>query len=285
MLIVGDPHIEAPNHNRELFLRDLEGAKARGDSVWIIGDVWSLILPRDLKRFTAGRHGGQQDAIINQAITYAYDILAPYADIIDIMLLGNHEAEVIRRHHTDLLALLIDRLNQTKTSGCYKDADGKPRIAHAGYTAWVQVQFKKEHNGKRTWSTSNMVWLHHGKGGGAQVTKGMIDANRIRASRFADVYAIGHKHTSIHDSQRFEYLDSYGNKKQVWQDFIIVGGYSGQDIEDDYEANGYTLDYSSEQHYGLEAQGSKRIVFMPESLQKNGLSYPHIRRRVEQETA
>jgi hypothetical protein len=285
VLIVGDPHLEALSHNRELFLRDLDAAKARGDSVWIIGDTWSLILPRDLKRFTQGRHGGKQDAIINQAVTYAFDVLKPYADNIDIMLLGNHEAEVIKRHHTDILALLIDRLNQVKTKGAYKDSDGNARIAHAGYTAWVQVQFQKEYKGKRSWSTSNMVWLHHGRGGGAPVTKGMIDANRIRASRFADVYAIGHKHTSIHDSQRFEYCDSYGNKKVVWQDFVIVGGYSGEDIEDDYETDGYTLDYSSEQHYGLEAQGSKRIVFIPETKNIRNQSYPHIRRRIEQETA
>jgi hypothetical protein len=285
VLIVGDPHLEAPNHNRQLFLRDLEGAKERGDSVWIIGDVWSMILARDLKRFTQGRHGHKMDAAINQFVSEAFEVLRPYANQIDIMLLGNHEAEVIRRHHVDPLALLIDRLNQVKTEGHYTDADGNSRIAHAGYTAWVQVQFQKSHKGKRTRSASNMVWLHHGRGGGAPVTKGMIDANRIRASRFADVYAIGHKHTSIHDSQRFEYLDSYGNKRTVWQDFVIVGGYSGQDIEDDYEANGYTLDYSAEQHYGLEAQGSKRIVFMPGNRYVGKLTYPHIRRRVEQETA
>jgi hypothetical protein len=285
VLIVGDPHLEAPDHNRQLFLRDLDGARERGDSVWIIGDVWSMILARDLKRFTQGRHGHKMDAAINSFVSEAFEVLRPYADNIDIMLLGNHEAEVIRRHHVDPLALLIDRLNQVKTSGHYTDADGNPRIAHAGYTAWVQVQFHKYYNGKRTWSASNMVWLHHGKGGGAPVTHGIIDANRIRSSRFAHVFAIGHKHTSLHDSQRFEYLDNYGNKQTVWQDFIIVGGYSGQDIEDDYEANGYTLDYSAEQHYGLESQGSKRIVFIPGSRSVQSRAYPHIRRRVEQETA
>lgn len=288
VLIVGDPHLEAANHNRELFVRDLDGAKERGDSVWVIGDVWSMILARDLKRFTQGRHGHKLDAAINAFVTEAFEVLKPYANNIDIMLLGNHEAEVIRRHHVDPLALLIDRLNQVKTSGHYKDADGKARIAHAGYTAWVQVQFQKNTRGgkgSRSWSVSNMVWLHHGRGGGAPVTKGMIDANRIRAARYADVYAIGHKHTSVHDSQRFEYLDSYGNKRIVWQDFVIVGGYSGEDITDDYERDGYTLDYSAEQHYGLEAQGSKRIVFTPVGKRRGRYVYPHVTRSVIQETA
>lgn len=283
--ILGDPHIDAPSHNRALLLRDLDKAVENGDSVWIIGDVWSFILPRDLKRYTEGRHGQKRDAIINHALNDAFELFKPYADVIDIMLLGNHEAEVIRRHHIDPLLILIDRLNQVKTSGRYRDADGNARIAHAGYTAWVQLRFAKT-TGKRPWSISNTVWLHHGKGGGAPVTKGMIDSNRIRVARFADVYAIGHKHTSIHDSARFEHLDSYGNRKVVWQDFVIVGGYSGEDSDaDDYEADGYTMDYSAEQHYGLEAQGSKRIIFTPGSQERSRKSYPHIRRRVEQETA
>jgi UDP-2,3-diacylglucosamine pyrophosphatase LpxH len=68
---IGDPHIDAPDHAREKLIADLEDAKEKGDSIVVMGDVWSFILPRDLKRFTSGQHGQKKDAIINDAIKKA----------------------------------------------------------------------------------------------------------------------------------------------------------------------------------------------------------------------
>lgn len=268
VMFFGDPHIDAAAHARQLFIDDLKRCQNDGDIGVIMGDVWSAILPRDLKRYTEGRHGERRDGIINGYIDQAFELLSPYVNCIDVILLGNHETAVIKHHHVDMTALLIDRLNAVKESGKLENG----RIAYGGYTCYVQLQFVKSSH-----STSNIVWLHHGKGGGAPVTKGMIDANRIMVTRGADVYVIGHKHTSISDQERFEYVDQHGQKKRITRDFIIVGGYSGEEIVDDPDTDYYTLDYSEESFYGLEAQGSARVIFRPHFMTKG---YPTITREV-----
>jgi hypothetical protein len=256
-----------------MLIRDLDAAKTDGDMCVVMGDVWSAILPSDLKRYTAGRHGSKRDNILNKAVDDAFGLFRPYADQIDLMMLGNHETNVIKRHHVDIMALLIDRLNQVKTTGKLENG----RIAYGGYTCYLQLQFIQGGNRTRNRSVSNIVWLHHGIGGGAPVTKGMIDANRIMVQRGADVYVIGHKHTSISNQQRFEYVDGYGQKKRVTRDFLIVAGYSGQDVHDDPDTDGYTLDYSDEAFYGLEAQGSARVVFYPKERHQG---YPYVEREI-----
>lgn len=253
--LFGDPHIDHPGHARELLIADLEDCKARGDIGIVMGDVWSMILPQDRKRFNSGRYGEKVDAIINRKLDEAEELFAPYADCIDVMMVGNHETAVIKHHAVDPVALLIDRLNRVKKKGALESE----RIAHGGYTCWVQMQFMTGQRG----SLSNTMWLHHGAGGAAPVTKGMIDGNRIKQGRMADVYAIAHKHTHIADTDRFEYLDGYGNIKQISRDYLVVAGYSGSDEMDDPDEDGYIIDWSAEKFYHLEAQGSVRIVFRP----------------------
>lgn len=257
--LFGDPHIDHPGHAAELMRHDLEQCKADGDIGVVMGDVWSLILPQDYKRYS-GRYGEKLDAIINRKLDEGYDLFAPYADMLEIIMVGNHETAVIKHHALDPVALLIDRLNQVKKKGAQESG----KIAHGGYTCWVQFQFLyTSSQGKRSGSVSNTMWLHHGGGSAAPVTKGMIDGNRIRVARNADVYAISHKHTHIADTDRFEWLDGYGNVKRVNRDYLVVGGYSGGEIIDDPDEDGYMLDYSDEKFYGLEAQGSVRILFTP----------------------
>lgn len=258
---VGDPHIDSPGHARDLLLQDMGDAKARGDIMVVMGDVWSMILPGDLKRFTSGRHGERADAIINQRIDEAEALFAPYADNIDLMLCGNHETAVIKHHHVDPLAMLIDRLNRHKTTGALPDN----RIAYGGYTCWLKIVMRDFTNpNKPTGGAYNVVWLHHGRGGGATVTKGMIDANRVQVANVADLYVMGHKHTSITDKSRYTYMTPKGVVKTRQRDFIIVGGYSGNLVDDGEHKNGYTLDYSDEQFYSNEAQGSARVLFTPQ---------------------
>lgn len=253
--LFGDPHIDHPGHARELLIADLEDCKNRGDIGIVMGDVWSMILPQDRKRFNSGRYGERVDAIINRKLDEAEELFSPYADCIDVMMVGNHESSVIKFHAVDPVALLIDRLNRVKKSGALEGG----KIAHGGYTCWVQMMFTREPRG----SISNTIWLHHGAGGNAPVTKGMIDGNRIKMSRLADVYAIAHKHTHIVDTDRFEYLDGYGNIKQISRDYLVVAGYSGSDEQDDPDEDGYIIDWSAEKFYALEAQGSVRVLFTP----------------------
>ena len=280
--LFGDPHIDHPGHPRDLLLSDLEDCKAHGDIGIIMGDVWSAILPQDIKRFTSGRHGEKCDAIINHKLDQAEAIFGPYADCIDLIMIGNHETSVLKYHGIDMISMLVDRLNRVKTTGAQESG----LIAHGGYTCWVQVMFDRKLGPEATTdktSISNTIWLHHGKGGGAPVTRGMIDGARIKAGRTADVFAIAHKHTMISDTDRFQYLDGYGNLKTVTRDYLVVAGYSGGDVDDDPDSDGYTIDWAAETFYAPESRGSVRILFTPGY--KANPHGPHITRTVIRESA
>jgi len=251
--VVGDPHIDAPSHNRKLFIRDMERAKKNGESVIILGDIWSLILPKDLKRRSAS-HAMTVDAEIDMKIDQAFELLKPYVNCIDVIMLGNHETSVVKYHATDPVRTLIKLLNAEKTDGVFEDK----RIQHGGYTFWLQVQFK---NGRK--STSKKGWFHHGKGGASPVTKGIISGARIKVARLFDFGFVGHTHTNVDDIDTVEYMDDYGNVKRKDRVFGIVGGYSGEDVPQNPMKTGYMLDYSDEQHYGNESQGSLVLQMTP----------------------
>ena len=98
--ICGDFHIDSREHDRKLLISELEEAKARGSRIIILGDIFDFIMNGDSKRYTPSRSRyGHEDGHINYAIDEAFDVLVPYAESIDIMMLGNHESSVIKYPH------------------------------------------------------------------------------------------------------------------------------------------------------------------------------------------
>ncbi len=95
---------------------DLERMAAANCRIGINGDVFDFILPSDLKRFDLDAldrellQGGLKP--IDAAIEMAYEFLKPYAHLIEFIGIGNHEAHVSKRHHIDVMSILLYRLNQ-----------------------------------------------------------------------------------------------------------------------------------------------------------------------------
>jgi hypothetical protein len=179
----------------------------------------------------------------------------------------------------DPISMVVYHMNQIKKDGAFEDK----KCHSGGYQCWLQIQFIRKAKDKRVSSYSQMVWLHHGRGGGATVTKGMIDGNRTKVSNVFDVGVVGHKHTHIHDTDRYTYLDDHGSIKRRYRDFFVVGGYNGAEIvqdpdridEDSIYPRGMDLDYS-ETFYNNQGQGSVRVEFIPKI--KEGLGW--VKRRI-----
>jgi hypothetical protein len=258
---IGDPHIGKNADLTERLRLDLEDAKKRGDLLAIWGDVHDWILPSDRKRYTSGKHNKRVDAIINETVAMLADFFEPFVDNIAVMKLGNHETSVIKYHHVDPMQMLISELNRRRDSKL-------PPIFYGGYTMWWLLRFV-DHSpgGKRTGGANCKVWMHHGAGGSAPVTRGSIDRARIYDAITADVAVIGHKHQSLHITTKHERLDDYGNVRREDRDFLLLAGYSGWDnsTRDD---NGYILDWSAESFYGLESTGYKRMSLKPQRTSK-----------------
>lgn len=94
LTLMSDLHIGARNVDYDLIHSELETAKKKGDRVAINGDIFDMILIGDRKRFRADvlhpRLVGKPD-VINGAIEWGLELLSPYADLIDMIGVGNHE--------------------------------------------------------------------------------------------------------------------------------------------------------------------------------------------------
>jgi len=272
----GDPHI---GHNAKLTAQlksDLDGAKERGDVIVLWGDIADWILPSDRKRYTSGQHNTDTDAAINKQVRQLVEFLKPYVNNIAIMKLGNHETAVIKYHHVDPMQMLVAQLNAIRD-------EKLPPIFYGGYSMWWIVQLTSKKQGVRDSPGKGKnvkFWLHHGAGGSSPVTKGAIDRARIYDTITADVCIIGHKHTSLHVTTKHERVDDYGNVRREDRDFLILPGYSGWE-QDAPGEDGYTLNWSAENFYGLESTGYKRIVLVPGYKRINGRQELVIKRTIE----
>jgi hypothetical protein len=194
LTLMSDLHIGAFNVDEEWIRGELNEARERGDRVNINGDVFDAILPKDAKRYKPEAlhprlHGISK--VLDEQVDMAEELLAPYADLIDMIGMGNHESAVEKYHSTDLTARLIRRLNsKVKTTG--------HEIQYGGYTGFIDYRFRTK---KGTGGSRRLViYYHHGAGGSAPVTKGMIDFARKAAWVDADVIWLGHKHNKISDT-------------------------------------------------------------------------------------
>lgn len=249
---MSDLHLDSPSNNEDKMMEDLETAKQLNAHIFLGGDIWSAVFPSDKKRYTS-RHGiAQIDALLDYSIKRAFKILKPYANNIDLVCTGNHETSVIKYHHTDPTDTLRCKLNEVRSNKL-------PPIRHGGYTGFISLNFKP--NTKSKCSTTEHWFFHHGKGGNSIVTRGAIDLQRLRASNFADVYWLGHKHTNISDIPKTRYVDIYGNivSKDVLA--FITAGYDGEVKEQKYEETGYILDWAEETFYESQSQGCAIIHY------------------------
>lgn len=240
-----DLHHQHPSHNAKLCDADFQEAADLGCRMLILGDLNDLILLKD-PRFQMSSVRKRQkivDAMFNDAVRHSTERLKPYADFIDMIALGNHETAVLQHRAADFVLSLIGELQHHRS-------DKLPRIVHGGYKGLFRVQFEQGR-----WRKSQVWYYDHGRGGGAPVTKGMININRIMRDWEADVYWLGHRCTSISDDQPARYLaksNHYAVRRRL---AFYTAGYEGEIKEEDYNEDGYTLDWAEEHHDTVPAEG------------------------------
>lgn len=193
--LISDTHFGSAIADEELVRGELEEARLLGDRVLLGGDIFDVILPSDRRRYTPGavhpRFRGRDD-LLNAVVEWAAEFLAPYAHLIDVVGVGNHETEAVYRHCYDPVRALVKSLNA--------DDPNRTPIAEAGYTAYVQYALKPEEAGGRTGRFT--VWYHHGSGKTASAA-GALKNLRTKASYFqADLYWSGHSHTRTCATER-----------------------------------------------------------------------------------
>jgi len=190
--LMSDLHIGANNVDYERIKRDVNRMVELGDRGLINGDLLDLIVASDKKRFSPDclhpRLQGRRD-IVNAAINWAVEILAPAADLIDMIGIGNHETYIEKYSSFDPTQVLIYELQ--------KHRKNKNHLIHyGGYTGFLDYRIRdkddRNHGGLRY-----VIYYHHGSGAYAPVTKGLIDFNRKDTFIDADLIWLGHKHNRL----------------------------------------------------------------------------------------
>lgn len=256
--LFSDLHIDAAGHNRQKLIHDLDTAIEHDARIYINGDLFDFILPGDRKRYTRGGNEIDNDDQIGEIVRMGVKILSPYVDHIDLIGMGNHETAVLKFHHIDAVRLLIWELQKARNPEL-------PHIHHGGYTGFIRHSYRVECENSTGAYRNYTIWYHHGVGGSSPVTKGMIDFNRAQIMADADLYWMGHKHTSITDDGIKRLVCNHlGEVKVVDKLAVFTGGYKkAASLDIDYMERGYGLNYSEEQHMGLQSDGFKLLKINP----------------------
>ena len=191
-----DIHFGNRNADIKHFQRELEEAKKKNARIIIVGDVFDAIFPFGDRRYNPSllikELQGKDDAPL-VAVEMMRDILQPYAEQIDMIGLGNHEVAVLKYQGIDMIRLLIMQLQSRLKA--------KHKIYYGGYQGYLFYRFKDQGRIRVL-----RIFYHHGAGGTAPVTKGMIDINRILQDKKYDILLFGHKHNRFTDASVCEVI-------------------------------------------------------------------------------
>jgi len=215
--LLSDLHIGSMSCSIERIKEDLERAKKLNARISINGDIFDFILPSDKKRFRLSavpeRLYKAGDNITGAAIKWAEEVLGPYAPLIDVIGVGNHDDTASKHHGNDMVTELVVRLNE-KHGG---------NIRYGGYCGWLHYRFQLQ---GRTERRGFKIQYHHGSGGSGPVSKGMPGFQRAAAwIEGADCIWRGHKHHKTVDRNVVQYLSDSGKVHHKDRLFVMSASY------------------------------------------------------------
>ena len=186
LFLTSDVHFDSRWSRRELFRKHLKDAAREGAGVVIAGDLYDAMQGRydprrsapELRQEYQGRED-YYDVLVEDAVRF----LHPFRERLLLLTVGNHERSVMKHAGTDLLARTASRLNL-----------GLPeerRVQVGEYVGYLVLKISTSGKPRAT----SVIYYAHGKGGGAPVTRGMIDTARQAAFMGnVDVVLNGHNH-------------------------------------------------------------------------------------------
>lgn len=228
IVALSDVHIG----NRNCDLKRLKSDLSKIDELTYIidmGDLLDSIIVKDAKRYQKSSDDTKGDAVLDEQIETAYDILKPYKEKIIGLTLGNHELAILKYCSTDPTRRLATLLSTIEH-----------KVLYLGMSWLMQIVLVHKSGGH---SRTVVFRGHHGWGGGSR-TQGadLTRYSRDVAYYSADVFLYGHVHRLQSDT--IPRLGIFGNRliskpKQM----AICGTYlktmSSSEVPTYSEAGGY----------------------------------------------
>ncbi len=184
VLLQSDVHWDNPHCDRKLLEKHWKLARERNAPILDNGDFFCAMQGKWDKRANKDdlRPEHQTARYLDALVDTATAALTPYADLLTVRGVGNHETSVLKRHETHLTERLVQSL---------KCAAPHTPAALGGYSGYVVFEVTY----RTTRRAAIKLHYHHGYGGGGPVTRGVIQTNR-QAVYLADADLVwtGHTH-------------------------------------------------------------------------------------------
>jgi hypothetical protein len=184
--VLSDVHLGAKYCNKSALRKAIERAKTQNSRVIILGDFFDLILPKDIKRYDPSQIDPEivnDPQPVNTIVDMACEYLSEIKENIDVMITGNHEWEVQKRHGVNPIMMLLDSLYGRDRE------DGAPAY-HFGYDGFFRYILEEPNGMSGAWD----IYTRHGSTGAAPMTEGMLEIKRTMMAYHADIYLAGHNH-------------------------------------------------------------------------------------------
>lgn len=223
LFLMSDIHFDSIYCDRKMLKRDLDMVLEK--EMWIVinGDIWDAMQGKKDPR-------GNLDELRSELKTEKYfdalvdstvEFLKPYQQNILLMSYGNHETSVIKYNGTDLIQRTVGVLNN----------GSKHRIQTGGYAGWIRFMFQNGHT-----SHGRIAYhYHHGHGGSAFVSDGILDDKRTGVYvPDADIVHFGHNHKEYVHTVARQRLNGKGVVENDYQLYVRTPGYKSpfpKDIE------------------------------------------------------
>ncbi len=219
LLLIADEHWDNVNCQRELLASHLQEALDTDSPVIRVGDTYCAMQgrwdPRADRSQLRPEHSGND--YLDQLVATSVRWYREYAPVIALSMTGNHEASIYLRNQTNLL----QRWHDLTRSKCreYIGIVG-------GYSGFLGISIPT--TGSR--SIHRTMYLHHGYGGGGEVTRGFIDHSRTRGQAIADVYVSGHIHRrNVDENMILTYHPGAHSVEKRQQLFVRCGTYKSEE--------------------------------------------------------
>lgn len=217
LLLRSDAHTDNKKCDRDLEEKHLREAVERGAIICDLGDCLDLMQGasdrRQCKSQLRSSHAAAAyfDAVIDE-VSERY---APYAQNWAFMGQGNHESAWLKHHETCPTTNLVRAI---------KSINPRSQIGAGGYGGWFKLRVGVN-NCKLTWT----MRYHHGSGGGAPMSMGVLDSRRMMSwLEGVDCIAVGHNHHSNIVGVAREYLETRNGVYEIRNrhcDFVRCGTY------------------------------------------------------------
>lgn len=222
LALFSDIHFDSPDCDTESLKKHLDWCKKDGRYILINGDLVDGILLGDKKR-AVPHLITNTDNQLNIKLNTLYEFLKPYQENILFIGRGNHEESILKYNGLDVIEMLTTMLNMGQDH----------KILYGNYANFLRFAFKEKTSGKHY---NYDIYAHHGAGGSAPATKGMLDFGALAKGINADLIWIGHKHNALVDySAPVMHIDTNGE--------VILK--NRQCIETPSYQKGRTIDYNA----------------------------------------